>query len=103
MKTSLRREAVQHILKHGKRYARKGLVVCVLHSDDCSGKFAILIAKKVLAGAVARNNLRRVLREVIRRSGYRDGGFVVLHTNKKSSKEEVADQLRLLLTDIAGT
>ena len=103
MKTSLRREAVQHILKHGKRYARGGLVVCVLCSGDHSGKFAILIAKKVLAGAVARNNLRRVLREVVRHSGYRGGDFVVLHTNKKSSAEEAADQLRLLLTEIAGS
>ena len=103
MKTSLRREAVQHILKHGKRYAREGLVVCVLHSGDHSGKFAILIAKKVLAGAVARNNLRRVLREVVRHAGYRGGDFVVLHTNKKSSQEEVADHLQLLLTEIAGS
>ena len=103
MKTSLRREAVQHILKRGKRYTRKGLIVCVLRSGDCSGRFAILIAKKVLAGAVARNNLRRVLREVIRHSGYCDGDFVVLHTNKKSSEEEVVDQLRLLLAEIAST
>lgn len=103
MKTSLRREAVQHILKHGKRYAREGLVVCVLRSDDHSGKFAILIAKKVLVGAVARNNLRRVLREVIRHSRYRGGDFVVLHTNKKSSREEVVDHLRFLLTEIAGS
>ena len=103
MKTSLRREAVQHILKHGKRYAREGLVVCVLRSGSGSGKFAILIAKKVLAGAVARNNLRRVLREVIRHTGYRGGDFVVLHTNKKSSQEEVADRLKLLLTEIAAS
>ena len=101
MKTSLRREAVQHILKHGKRYARDGLVVCVLRSDSGSGKFAILISRKVLAGAVARNNLRRVLREVVRHAGYRGGDFVVLHTNKKSSQEEVVSQLRLLLADIA--
>ena len=103
MKTSLRREAVQYILKHGKRYAREGLVVCVLRSGDCSGKFAILIAKKVLSGAVARNNLRRVLREVIRHAGYRDGDFVVLHTNKKSSQEDVAGHLKSLLSEIAGS
>ena len=102
MKTSLRRETVQHILKHGERHAWAGQVVCVLRSGDCSGKFSILISKKVIKGAVARNSMRRALREAVRHSGFLGGDFVVLHGNKSISETEAAEQLKRVLAEIAG-
>ncbi|MCY4577365.1 MAG: ribonuclease P protein component [Candidatus Kaiserbacteria bacterium] len=103
MKLSLRREEVQHILKHGKRYTCDGFVVCVLRSDASSGRFSILIPKKVAKGAVARNRVRRVLRDVISCVGYTGSDFVVLHNKKQDSEEVSKEHLRTLLTTIAHT
>ena len=98
MKTSLHQEEVQHILKHGERYACAGLVVCVFRFSGGFGRYAVLIPKKVLQSSVARNRMRRVLREVIRKPDQLCGNFVVLHNNKNSSEAEVKEHLGLLLS-----
>ncbi len=105
MKTALRRERVQYVLKHGERHARRGLVICVLRSCDFasgSGRFAILISKKVVKGAVLRNRLRRVLREVVQTFDRECVDLVVLYRSEFDSEVEVRERLRILLCEVFG-
>ena len=103
MKTALRRERVQYILKHGDRYVGKGVVVCALKSDEVcvgSGGFAILISKKAVRTAVLRNRIRRVLREVVRSFDCGCVDFVVLCRSGCDSEDGVREQLHMLLCNI---
>lgn len=104
MKTTLPRERVQHVLKYGERYARRGFVVCVLHQDCSSevGKFSIVISKKVVKGAVLRNRLRRVLREVVKTFDYPGVDFVVLCRNRFDSESDARNRLHDLLREVFG-
>ena len=106
MKTALHRERVQYILKHGERYARRGVVVCVLRSGgvcDAVGGVAVLISKKVVTGAVLRNRLRRVLREAVQAFDRGCVDVVVLCRGVCGSDVEVRNQLQILLGEIFGT
>ena len=104
MKTALHRDRVQHILKYGERHTRKGLAVCVLKSDTCCGfgRFAILISKKVVKGAVLRNRLRRVLREVVQTFDRKCVDIVVLCRRTCDSEAETQKQLQTLLCEVFG-
>ena len=101
MKASLRQEEVQHTLRCGKRYARDGLVVCV--AGGGSGRFAVLVSKKVARSAVVRNRMRRVLREVVRSLGRMSFDFVVLQNKKNISNEDMHTSLQMLLPSASET
>ena len=101
MKTSLRHEEVQHILKHGKRYVHNGFLVCVL--GDGSGRFAVLVSKKVARSAVVRNRMRRVLREVVRTVDSVPFDFVVLQNKGNLSSEFIQTSLPMVLNTIIKT
>lgn len=105
MKTALHRKRVQYILKHGERHVRRDVVVCVLRSGDVcdtGGGFAILISKKVIADAVSRNRLRRVLREVVQASDRGCVDVVVLCRGACGSDAKVREQLQALLREVFG-
>lgn len=91
---------MQYILKHGKRYTRRGFVVCVLRSGDSGGCFAVLISKKVIKGAVLRNRLRRVFREVVRVFDCRSADLVVLYRGSFDSGVRAREHLHILLREI---
>ena len=104
MKTALHRKRVRYILQHGERYVRGGLVVCVLKPDtpsNHSGRFAVLISKKAVKGAVLRNRLRRVLREIVT-SSRMCADVVVLCRRECGSETEVREYLQVLLDEVFG-
>ena len=93
MKTSLSRERVEYILKKGKRYAQGGMVIVCVSENDLrqkgQQKYAVLIPKRVVKKSVARNRLRRVIREMIKEVDVQCSEFVILCNSKSCTEESV--------------
>lgn len=93
MKTSLCGEKIKYILRTGKRYAHNNIIIiCVGNRTDRDQRYAILISKKAEKTAVARNRVRRVIRETVKIADIPCGEFVILHNKQKIGKKEVKKQ-----------
>ena len=94
MKTSLNSRQVREGLEHGKRYAHNGLsIVCIGGRKKKEQRFAILISKKTVKNNVARNRLRRVIRETANKTKIKCDEFIIIHTNRERCEDGVCEDL----------
>ncbi|HBL52180.1 MAG: ribonuclease P [Microgenomates group bacterium GW2011_GWA2_39_19] len=94
----------QKVLKQGKMVQGRLFSLSFLKSpEDFQPKFGIIVSNKISKRAVARNRIRRLLREAIRKSLVRAprGSIFVLLTKKsalEAKSNQVEDDLKYMFS-----
>ncbi|MDE0243679.1 MAG: ribonuclease P protein component [Candidatus Kaiserbacteria bacterium] len=98
MKTGLSGSDIQTILKKGRRYVGDGLVVVFGSEKERSGRFAVVVSKKVARHSVDRNRIKRLVREAIRSLPTVPYPFVVL-CRRDLSQQQARDTLQTIFKE----
>ena len=100
---SLSREQVQHLIKNGKRVSADGFTLVYLPETDTGVvRFSVVVPKRLVKGAVLRNRVRRVVRDVVRSEDACRGDFLVICNRLAGTDKEIREGVALLLRNHFG-
>ena len=97
---SLSRENLEHILKKGKRFSEKGVVLIVSNKKRDKKNFSVIVSKKCFRKAVDRNNAKRQIREIVRAAFPLKKDLIILLQKPQSSFLELEKNIKTLLQKI---
>ena len=91
MKTSLKKERIEDILKKGKRFERDGIVLITkgISSTKKTRQCAVVVAKKYIKKSTERNRIKRYIREKIRQEKEGPNECVILFRKKTFDKKVI--------------
>ena len=99
MKTSLKKERIEDILKKGKRFEKGGIVLITkgISSTNKISQCAVVVAKKYIKKSTERNRIKRYIREKIRQEKRGLNECVILFRKKTFDKKTVDSVVEDLL------
>lgn len=94
MKTALRQDEIREILKKGRRIVLEGMVFLYTPPKKTEKKrFAVIVSKKTLKKNVDRNRVRRIIRELVRKSDIPLDIFIVIYNGKQPTYQNIKKEL----------
>ena len=99
MKTSLKKERIEDILKKGKRFEKDGIVLITKENSSTNkiSQCAVVVAKKYIKKSTERNKIKRYIREKIRQEKEDLNECVILFRKKTFNKKVVGSVMEVLL------
>lgn len=92
MKNVLERKRIEKLFKNGKREIFDGFIL--IYSKNKNGEYAVVVSKKIARGAVKRNKIKRISREIIRNSYPLPFDVIVFFTKKNILLVEIKNNLK---------